>query len=225
MKTMRITDIMADFLDSIREYEHESGEAIHFDERESSEFVDMYFNGGGKINIEESNADEENNQMKQYRLKKWYPSLPKNNKNKETLKEGSIVEVYKDDSNYFYFQFFDCCLNKLGFHYLSEEEISSDFWELIEEEESKPLFITEDGVEITDGMQSVIAIDSDINVDYTRYQWANKTHLIFGSKEGADEYILWNKPLLNLKDIDDTIEMYTHEFEELIKLARERIEK
>ena len=53
MKTMRITDIMADFLDSIRAYEHESGNAITFDERESSEFVNMYFNGGGKINIEE----------------------------------------------------------------------------------------------------------------------------------------------------------------------------
>lgn len=53
MKTVTIKGIMADFLDSIREYEHESGKAIHYDERESSEFVDMYFNGGGKIKIEE----------------------------------------------------------------------------------------------------------------------------------------------------------------------------
>ena len=53
MKTMTITGIMADFLDSIRAYEHESGSAITFDERESSEFVDMYLNGGGKIHIEE----------------------------------------------------------------------------------------------------------------------------------------------------------------------------
>lgn len=53
MKTMRITDIMADFLDSIRAYEHESGSAITYDERESSEFVNMYFNGGGKLKIEE----------------------------------------------------------------------------------------------------------------------------------------------------------------------------
>lgn len=58
MKTITIRGIMADFLDSIRAYEHESGEAIYFDERESSEFVDIYFNGGGEINIEESNADE-----------------------------------------------------------------------------------------------------------------------------------------------------------------------
>ena len=35
---------MTDFLDSIRAYEHESGKSIHFDERESSEFVDIYFN-------------------------------------------------------------------------------------------------------------------------------------------------------------------------------------
>ena len=53
MKTMRITDIMADFLDSIRAYERESGSAITYDERGSSEFVAMYFNGGGKINIKE----------------------------------------------------------------------------------------------------------------------------------------------------------------------------
>ena len=48
---MTIAGIMADFLDSIRAYEHESGKAIHFDERESSEFVAMYFNGGGKIKL------------------------------------------------------------------------------------------------------------------------------------------------------------------------------
>ena len=52
-KAPTITGIMADFLDSIRAYEHESGKAIHSDERESSEFVDMYFNGGGKLKIEE----------------------------------------------------------------------------------------------------------------------------------------------------------------------------
>lgn len=52
MKTMTITDIMADFLDSIRAYEHESGKSIHFDERESSEFVDIYFNNEGKLKAE-----------------------------------------------------------------------------------------------------------------------------------------------------------------------------
>ncbi len=53
MKTETITGIMADFLDSIRAYEHESGSAITFDERESSEFVNIYFNGEGKLKIEE----------------------------------------------------------------------------------------------------------------------------------------------------------------------------
>ena len=53
MKTETLRGIMADFLDSIRAYEHESGSAITFDERESSEFVDMYFNGEGKLKIEE----------------------------------------------------------------------------------------------------------------------------------------------------------------------------
>lgn len=53
MKTVTMRGIMADFLDSIRAYEHESGEGIYLDERESSEFVDIYFNGGDKFKIEE----------------------------------------------------------------------------------------------------------------------------------------------------------------------------
>ena len=91
MKTVTITGIMADFLDSIRAYEHESGKAIHFDERESSEFVEMYFNGGGKINIEESNADGENNKMKQDRkLKTAGQVFDEIN----GMRDGDIMEVY-----------------------------------------------------------------------------------------------------------------------------------
>ena len=44
----------------------------------------------------------------------------------------------------------------------------------------------------------------------------------FKHESNADKYILWNKPLLSLQEIDDTIEMYTQEFVELIKLAEER---
>ena len=53
MKTVTLRGIMADFLDSIRAYEHESGRAVNYDERESSEFVDIYLNGEGKLKIEE----------------------------------------------------------------------------------------------------------------------------------------------------------------------------
>lgn len=42
-------------------------------------------------------------------------------------------------------------------------------------------------------------------------------------KSSADEYILWNTPLLSLQDIDATIEGYLPEFDELIKLAEERL--
>lgn len=92
MKTVTITGIMADFLDSIRAYEHESGSAITFDERESSEFVNMYFNGGGKINIEESNADGENNQMEQYRIVKTAGQVMDEI---NQMNDGSIMEIYK----------------------------------------------------------------------------------------------------------------------------------
>ena len=43
---------MAYFLDSIRDYEHESGKAVASDERDSSEFVDIFF-GKGDFKIEE----------------------------------------------------------------------------------------------------------------------------------------------------------------------------
>ena len=209
---MRITDIMADFLDSIRAYEYESGEAIYFDERESSEFVDMYFNGGGKINIEKSNADGENNQkqiMKKYRLKQWYPSLPKD------WVVGDVAIPWEKQKNYYHVP------NKSTTIYKEEVENNPDFWELIEEK--KPLFTTDDGVKIFLG-QVYFSIDIEFN---KRGHFAINSKLAevvktFKHESNADKYILWNKPLLNLKDIEVVIKRNLPEFVELKKLAEER---
>ena len=145
--------------------------------------------------------------MKKFTLKKWYPSLHKD------WVVGVIVIPWGKQEDYYHIP------NKSTTIYKEEIENNPDFWELIEERE--PLFITEDRVKITDRMQSVIAIDSDINVDYTRYQWANKKHLIFGSKEGADEYIWRNKPVFSYEEIAkraSQTELYYLE-----TLAKERI--
>ena len=87
----------------------------------------------------------------------------------------------------------------------------------------RALFTTEDGVAIVDEMDSVIAIDEDYNVDYTRYKWANKSYKIFGTKIGADKYIMMNKPLLSLNEIDENIDIYTADFEKLLLIAKERV--
>ena len=155
--------------------------------------------------------------MKQYRLKQWYPSLPPG------LKPGMIVEfdginsIMWEVRDKHQFTDYSC-----GFNGLELE--CTQYWELIEEQE--PLFITEDGVEIFLG-QVYFSIDIEFN---KRGFFALDSELaegvkIFKHESNADKYILWNKPLLSLNEIDDTIEVHTHEFEELIKLAKGRIEQ
>ena len=39
-----IREILIDFMDNLREYVHESGTNIAYDERDSSEFVDIFLN-------------------------------------------------------------------------------------------------------------------------------------------------------------------------------------
>lgn len=77
---------------------------------------------------------------KQYKLKKWYPSLPKDWKVGDTVKEklGGLFPYGNSDEN-------------RKSRYISKEEIENnpEFWEEIEESyEKEPLFTTEDGVDI-----------------------------------------------------------------------------
>ena len=149
--------------------------------------------------------------MEKYRLKQWYPSLGGDFDVRDIVYFDRIRGCYVSTYNS------DIVLRK------SEVENNPDFWELIEKK--KPLFITEDGVEIFIG-DTFIIIEDDFtkrkltahNLPYT------EDFKRFKHESNADKYILWNKPLLSLNEIDDTIEMYTHEFEELIKLAKERID-
>lgn len=158
--------------------------------------------------------------MKKYRLKQWYPSLGGDFKNGEKIifweERGCYVKNFGDDIS----------LRK------TEVENNPDFWELIEEK--KPLFTTEDGVECFDG-DEYIAISYDFSKvgivaranAYTYNLGApySSDVMRFKHESNADEYILWNKPLLSLKDIDEAVVMYYHEFDELKKLAEERVEQ
>jgi len=72
------------------------------------------------------------------------------------------------------------------------------------------LFTTEDGVDIFKG-DLVVCFDKDSfcirNKTYLfkEHDKNDKTYLFFSTKEKAEEYILYNKPLLTLRDIDELL--------------------
>lgn len=149
--------------------------------------------------------------MKNYRLKQWYPSLPKEWKDRKGIVSFNTI------SNGYKMEGVDGIAWIIGAHEFSNK----DFWELIEEE--KPLFTTEDGVKVFIGHTFIIVGDDFIkhkltacNLPYTQ------DFKKFKHESNADEYILWNKPLLSLQEIDATIKGHLHEFDELKKLAEKK---
>ena len=133
--------------------------------------------------------------MKKYRLKQWYPSLY------DDIEVGTIVDY---ENGWIYYT------NKRGNKMtmgIDEEELSyEDFWELIEEQ--KPLFITEDGVDIFLG-HSYILIDKEFikhkqtasNIVYTEY------FKKFKHESNADEYIWSNKSVFSYNDVMEFINL------------------
>ena len=153
--------------------------------------------------------------MKNYKLKQWYPSLF------DDIEVGTIVD-YEDGWIYY--------TNKRGNITsidMDEEELShEDFWELIEEKE--PLFITEDEIKITEHRTAIILVDTDFMKQYKPAIDCNintvvATTKLFFHESNADEYILFNKPVFSLRDIDSMIELHLSEFEKLEQLAIERV--
>ena len=152
--------------------------------------------------------------LKKYKLKQWYPTLPKEWKDRKGIVSFNTI------SNGYQMEGVDGVAWLIRAH-----EFDKDFWELIEEK--KPLFITEDGVEIYTNNVKLFAVNSTFitasanNFDFEvckKEGWK-----LFFHEFSADKYILWNKPLFSLQDIDATIKGSLPEFFELIKLAKERI--
>ncbi len=147
--------------------------------------------------------------MKKYRLKKWYPSLHKD------WVIGDIVIPWEKQKDYYHVP------NKSTTIFKREVENNPDFWELIEQKE--PLFTTAERVEIFEGDKFILVTDNFIKHEVVArnvlYEGAYKA---FKHELTADMYILWNKPLLNLKDIEVVIKRNLPEFVELTKLAEER---
>jgi len=76
-----------------------------------------------------------------------------------------------------------------------------------ESKQPKPLFTTEDGVEIFEGNEYWYIMDCvnngkwEIQKKTAHGTGHNSKHIRFSTKETAEEYILMNKPCLSLKDV------------------------
>ena len=151
--------------------------------------------------------------MKKCRLKQWYPSLY------DDIEAGTIVD-YEDGWIYY--------TNKRGDRTtakMDEWELShKDFWELIEEK--KPLFITDDGVEVSNPEDWVYLVNSLFEKieRYARNSNINTSKEIvkvFYYEANADDYIWKNKPVFSYEDF---MRWGNVPYERVImQLAKERI--
>ncbi|HZJ99690.1 MAG TPA: hypothetical protein VFC79_06775, partial [Tissierellaceae bacterium] len=87
---------------------------------------------------------------------------------------------------------------------VKKHELRPDFWELIEEK--KPLFITEDGVEVFDKNTIVYNVRNNTlekikihSIHLSKYDFEHK---VFFHESNADEYIWRNKRLFSYNDIE-----------------------
>ena len=131
--------------------------------------------------------------MKRYKLKQWYPSLY------DDVEVGTIVDC-EDDGIYYT----NKRGNKTTFEIDECELYHKDFWELIEEEKSKPLFITDDGVEVFNRDAIVYNVRNDsfekIEISAAHLSKDDLEHKVFFDRYNADKYIWQNKRVFSYED-------------------------
>ncbi len=129
--------------------------------------------------------------MKKYRVKQWYPSL---------LKDVRVGDIITENGQHYK------GVTYKGISYRVEIwQLHPDLWELIEEEKPKPLFITDDGVEVYDIDSLVFAVKGDfLKIQLFALAFCqNKNDMkSFYHEANADEYIWRNKPLFSYNDIE-----------------------
>ena len=131
--------------------------------------------------------------MEKYRLKQWYPNLHL---------AWSTTDNYEYDreSNRMYNR------TRWGTIPITAPYLHPDFWELIEEE--KPLFVTEDGVEVFSDIDNLFAINltyfskTQNTLRSSRWLIDNPSYKVFSLESNADEYIWRNKRLFSYNDIE-----------------------
>ena len=152
--------------------------------------------------------------MKKYRLKIKYPNLYQENEIGDIVYYNSLTKNYvKAEAPHYSVSTYDV-------------ENFPDCWELIEEE--KPLFITEDGVEIFEG-DEYISIGSDFSkINMVAYNCdapysSDVKRFVFESN--ADEYILMNKRVFSYNDFEKFQSRGGGVWYDVAAIAKERIEE
>ena len=147
--------------------------------------------------------------MKKYRLKQWYPSLGGDFDVNDFVYFDIIMGCYVSEYD------IDISLRK------REVENNPDFWELIEEE--KPIFVTDDGVDVFVG-DSYIIVEEDFkkhrliahNLPYT------EDFKKFKHESNADEYIWKNKRVFSYEDMMKAKHSVLIKSEDIERSAKER---
>jgi len=159
--------------------------------------------------------DEEPKIMKKYKLKQWYPSLC------DDIEVGAIIDC-EDDGIYY--------TNKRGYkRYFEIDECElyhKDFWELIEEEKPKPLFITDDGVEVFDRDTIVYSVRNNsfekIEISASHLSKDDLEHKVFFDKYNADKYIWQNKRVFSYEDFQRWGCLHYESEITIVELAKKR---
>ena len=165
-----------------------SAQIADFEEKKSTDWTPP------PEDIESMNKKEKEKEIiKKYKLKKWYPSLPK------SLTVGDIVSPWRIDSEYYHVPH-----DRNETIYKEEVENNPGFWELIEEEKTKPLFITDDGVEVFDRDTIVYNVRNNsfekIEISAVYLNKHDFEHKVFFHKSNADKYIWQNKRVFSYED-------------------------
>ena len=151
--------------------------------------------------------------MKKYKLKQWYPSL-------DEKWDTTHRYEYQSSTGYMCNKSIQHCV------IIYKKELHSDFWELIEEK--KPLFITDDGVEIFEGDEYIaIGINYDFRkVDTVAHDQVYSGYVMrFKHESNADEYIWRNKPVFSYNDIEKFQSGGEGAWYDVKAIAKERIER
>ena len=137
--------------------------------------------------------------MKKYKLRRWYPSLDK------MLEVGDIGDRYLFEFGNGTKEDRFSILKGGRLIYIPIQELHPYFWELIVEENPKPLFITDDGVEVFD-RDGIVWLVRNNNFDKIKIHSIHLNdydfeHKVFFHEANADEYIWCNKPLFSYNEI------------------------
>lgn len=155
---------------------------------------------------------------KEYELVQWYPSLPLGwSPEHEYLFDGKTNII----SN----------LSKLEDCFKTEHEINlieldfPNYWK----EKRKPLFVTEDGVEVLSDIDNLYAVNltyfnkTKNTLRHSSWLIENSAYKVFYHEANADEYIAWYKKEFSINDLLlADVGITTSQLDKLQELAKER---